>query len=461
MAVDYNLVVIGSSIAGIEAAKTAVSQYARVALIAQDEPWDTMPIALTFLRELANCSSSLQACGLVYRSPQSAHPIVDWPKAAQYLQLLTAQQQAQYSFDRLASLGIDVIAGSGAFQRKPRFGFEVDDRLLTSNAYLLACSNRIRVDSSIVVPFDISNVMLWELESLPQQLAKLQQVKAVTILGDSPQAVAIAQFLAKLGMTVTLSGFAQDQQFDETLMRLLQAQLEIDGVKFSDQIQEVSADLILIAAGETRLDVKKVEQLNLTAARVRWNKERIYTDRYHRANRKVYCCGTSMELGQRAVGHALKLSRVSRSQSNKSLSPVQSTCIPSNPPLVAIGFTETQAQNQYGAKVQVLTKPIDTCLKAQLTGKTTGLCKLVIHPKGRILGGHILAEQADEWASVIELAIQQGMTIEQLVDLMLPSPSFVELLVQMAREYKQQKMRSRLEQYALEEFLSWQRYWGK
>ena len=121
MTVDYDLVVIGASSAGIAAAKTAARYHARVALIQQGETYNALPACLRLLQQAS-----------------AATQPPNFAQLADRLDRLTLQQQAIDSLDGLASLGIDAIADSGAFYRKPRLGFGVGDRRLTARAYLVA-----------------------------------------------------------------------------------------------------------------------------------------------------------------------------------------------------------------------------------------------------------------------------------------------------------------------------------
>jgi pyruvate/2-oxoglutarate dehydrogenase complex dihydrolipoamide dehydrogenase (E3) component len=343
MPVDYNLIVIGSSTAGILAAKTAVQQRARVALVTQDEPWDALPSCLAYLKSLT--------------------PPVDWTQVARYFKLICAQQQAQDSPDRLASLGIDVILGTGSFRRRSgRRTFHVADRVLTAHRYQVATSlpktNPDQDDE-------------WTIANFPTQLAKLANVQHLLVLGSSRSAVALSQALVRLGIAVTLvteTGSILPDTIAPVLVNNIKAQLEADGVKIHTCAPIVKADAVL--------------------------------------------------LGDEA-----------RDSSSASI------ITPTSPTLITLGE-------------QRLTRSMDP----------SGQCQISLKRNGTIVGAQIWHESAEVWAGILGLAIQQKMTIAQLAQLTESSTSAG--LTDLARDYEQQH-RSAIRDYALEEFFSWRRYWGR
>ncbi len=438
MTVEYDLVVIGASSAGIAAAKIAVRYQARVALVQQGEVYNAFPACLKLLQQVS-----------------AARQIPDWPQLAQRLELLTLQQAAIDSFDSLAALGIDVIADSGAFYRKPRLGFGVGDRRLTARAYLVTM-NLAKAD-----PAD------WSLATLPQKLGELADMKQLHIHGASPESVAIAQALARLGIAVTLVDFGVLSGLDDAMVDRLKAQLEADGVRWVTTLPS-STDTAVQFSGQTNADLALAQLgpdgLNLGAAKVRWNRDRIAVDRHDRATRQVYICSSRSPAHSPkhwenqaivATHHALQLPW------GRKPAPLPLTTVLTNPEAVSIGLTEAQAQQQYGKRLVVLAQPLNQCLKAQAIGQTAGFVKLIVRSNGMIVGAHIWADQATEWAPILALAIQQKIPIAAIGQLVFPSPTLAEVLGQMAIEYAGLSRRSDLWRYGLEEFFAWRRYWAK
>ncbi len=438
MTVEYDLVVIGSSSAGIAAAKTAARYQARVALIQQGETYNALPACLRLLQQAS-----------ADRKP------ADFAQLAQRLERLTLQQQAIDSFDGLAALGIDVIADAGAFYRKPRLGFGVGDRHLTSRAYLIAMS------LGAVDQADCS----WE--NFPQKLTQLGDLKQLQIQGASPESVAIAQALARSGMAVTLVELgAWWPCLDDAIGDRLKAQLEADGVRLVTSQSAVDTGVQLSSRTDRCLDINQLGTagLNLGAAQVRWNQDKIFVDRQGRATRKVYICrsrspAASAQLWEKQAialtHHALQLPW------GQKFPPLPITTVLTNPEAVSIGLTEAQAQRQYGKRLVVLAQPLNQSLQAQTMGQTVGMVKLLVRSHGTIVGAHLWGTQATEWAPILALAMQQGIAIGAIGQLAFPSPTLAEILGQMAIEFQFQSRRSDLWRYSLEEFFAWRRYWAK
>jgi hypothetical protein len=84
----------------------------------------------------------------------------------------------------------------------------------------------------------------------------------------------------------------------------------------------------------------------------------------------------------------------------------------------------------------------------------------LVRSNGTIVGAHIWADQATEWAPIVVLAMQQRIPITAIGQLVFPSPSLAEILGQMAIAFQHQSRRSNLWRYGLEEFFAWRRYWA-
>ena len=91
-----------------------------------------------------------------------------------------------------------------------------------------------------------------------------------------------------------------------------------------------------------------------------------------------------------------------------------------NPSIATIGLTEQQARNQgYEVKTSVL--PLENVPRALVNRKTSGVFKLVVdHQTQKILGVHVVAENAGEVIYAATLAVQFGLTADDLKNTMAP-----------------------------------------
>jgi hypothetical protein len=69
-----------------------------------------------------------------------------------------------------------------------------------------------------------------------------------------------------------------------------------------------------------------------------------------------------------------------------------------------------------------------------IDGHTEGFCKLVVdRPSRRILGAHIVGEQAVEVVQIVATAMRSGMPVEHLADVEFAYPTFTSIVGLAAR----------------------------
>lgn len=91
-----------------------------------------------------------------------------------------------------------------------------------------------------------------------------------------------------------------------------------------------------------------------------------------------------------------------------------------SPQVAAVGLTEEQARAQVD-DVRVTTLPASAVPRALVNRETAGLFKLVADAKtDRLLGAHVLAENAGEAIYAATLAVQFRLTVRDLVNTFAP-----------------------------------------
>jgi pyruvate/2-oxoglutarate dehydrogenase complex dihydrolipoamide dehydrogenase (E3) component len=267
---------------------------------------------------------------------------------------------------------------------------------------------------------------------------------------------------------------------DAEVAFLLQAQLEATGVRILTQAmvtqvrqieqkkwvqvgnQAIATDEIVLAMGQQ----PQVESLNLEAAGVQWSSQGVWCNpKLQTTNPRVYVCGNPSagnllpHVAQYEAAIALKNALFfPRYRANYQGIP---TTLTTDPPLARVGLTELEARQRYGKEVLVLRQDFKSLTLAQIRGETTGLCKLVVHRNGSILGAHILGPEASELIAVMALAIRQNLKIEAIADLTTPSPTFSEILNQTAAKWQLHRFKHHsMWQNFLEAWLNFRRSWS-
>ena len=128
MSVDYDLVVIGNSAAGIEAAIAAARLKARVALVVHSlSPAHSSEAACHSLLHIGHSREQLRRLQTfpLWSAPESPCGSMQWEQIQLWMELAATHLEAAHTGAVLASLGIDVIPDQGEFCRKPAPGLSV------------------------------------------------------------------------------------------------------------------------------------------------------------------------------------------------------------------------------------------------------------------------------------------------------------------------------------------------
>ncbi|MBW4690678.1 MAG: NAD(P)/FAD-dependent oxidoreductase [Lyngbya sp. HA4199-MV5] len=493
MPVDYDLVVIGSSVAGIHAAMTAANLKARVALVEQGCAAVGDEFSTRVLTEVGQTLYQMQRAaqlgfwdGLAFPSTTTV-----WEQATHWAKAAELAIADPLSPSVLSAMGIDVLSGCGEFHRKPALGFQVNDRSLRSRAYLLAIEqlpvvvkSSMQQRSSSVTPTlpgidGLATIGSLNASAVLQKLPTSRTLHRLVIIGNDTSGVELAQSLARLGQVVTLIVSTPTILPDEDLEAafLLQAQLEAEGVEVLtgttvtqvrqiDQSKWVQAGNRAIEASEIILTTAPAfdwKPLNLEAANVKMSDSTVIVNaKLQTTNPRIYACRGLVNgayTSQQAIADATIVLKNALFWAIATIPdrPVLSV-IATAPPLARIGYTETSARQRFGKNVVVLRQPFKSLAKAQMQGETTGFCKLLVHRNGTLLGAHIVGSQAEELIAAIALAMQQKLSIQAIADLVLPASSLAEIIHQTAAEWNHLRWQQNTKwQDFLEGFFSWRR----
>ena len=102
-----------------------------------------------------------------------------------------------------------------------------------------------------------------------------------------------------------------------------------------------------------------------------------------------------------------------------------------DPEYAHVGLTEAKARETHDVATAVV--PFGATVRTIIEGRTFGFCKLVADRKThRILGCHVVGEQAVEIAQVAAIAITAGMRVNELARVAVSFPTCSEILVHAA-----------------------------
>ncbi|MBN3885208.1 MAG: NAD(P)/FAD-dependent oxidoreductase [Nostoc sp.] len=472
MTVDYDVVIIGGSLAGYYAALAATQLRAKVALVEPKVDYGfTYHHALTEIAKLAQKLNDAAGFGIHAThtdTSEECHISMAWQEAMLYAQCVASNLKEQHSPAILAAQGVDVIIGSGQFESSPQLAFAINNRLLRARTYLLASSSRPEMPE--IEGLQATGYLT--LSNIWQSLQGGILPKNWVIIGGIPQSIEIAQTLARFGCSVTLVVKHPYvlPHLDPEIAILLQAQLEVEGVRVLTEKSVTQVKLIenkkWIQAGDKAIETDEIlvatgqqpnlESLNLATVGVKWHRRSlVVNDKLQTTNHRIYACGDVIggydfaNIANYEAKIALKNALFFSSLR------VNYRSIPwaifSVPMLAQVGLTEAQAKHEFRRdEVLVLRQYFKTVAAAQLRGETTGMCKLIVLRNGEILGASILGAKAGELINLIALAMSEKIKVKDLANLSPVYPSFSVILEQTAREWNKQKLNSNI---ALQEFL--------
>lgn len=445
---SYDLVVIGSGPAGEKAGAMAAYFDKSVAIVEREtRPGGTVVrrggIPTKTLREAAMYLSSFHrretyGVGIDMSREELVELMRD--RAAQVIELTADAVERNIARHR-----IDVVTGTGSIT--PDGNVDVtsesgDRRVLEAEHVVVATGSRPFRPGNI--PFDDPAVhdsdTILAMKSIPRTLV---------VIGGGPVGVEYASISCALGVEVTLIDAAPRLVpfADAEISAALAAALENDGARFvfdspGSTIERterglevtlptgevITPDQVLFAAGR----VGNTEGLGLEEAGIKTDdRNHILVDDHFQTSRPgVYAAGdivgapalasVSAEQGRIAVSHAFDLGVVDR------LDSVPVYGVYSIPEVGMVGLTEAGAQDK-GHEVAVGRNPFHLNPRSRIAGSQVGLLKLVVDKQDhRLLGVHILGDDAAELVHIGQAAIHAGDPVERFIHTTFNTPTRAE-----------------------------------
>ncbi len=103
--------------------------------------------------------------------------------------------------------------------------------------------------------------------------------------------------------------------------------------------------------------------------------------------------------------------------------------------VASVGLDQAHAASRYD-DVKVSRFFLQASGLAQAYGETEGMVKLIAREStGRVLGALLIAPRATDMVGLLTLAIKQGLTVEQLADMIYAHPTFSETIHEAAEAW--------------------------
>ncbi len=279
----------------------------------------------------------------------------------------------------------------------------------------------------------LTNQSVFDLDEVPERLL---------VVGGGPNGVEAAQAFALLGSRVTLvqRGDRLLPRDDAEMGRLLETYLREDGIdvhlsttlaevwpggagrvavlRQGTKTREVGFDQVLFGIGRR----PNTDGLDLERAGVTYGDQCVFTDEQLRTSAPhIYACGDLLGHDQFSHLAEYEAKLVVRNIAFPGQSTASFRLRPwttfTDPESTHIGQTEEDL-NAAGTTYEVYKQPFAQNDRAITDGDTRGLIKVLTSgPTGKILGVHILCSRSGELAQEWILAMEQGLPLRTIADM--------------------------------------------
>lgn len=441
--VEADICVIGGGSGGLSVAAGAAQMGAKTVLIERGK------MGGDCLNTGCVPSKSLLAAGHAAAAVREAAefgvdagaPRIDGRRVHDHVHGVIAAIAPNDSVERFEGLGVRVIKAHARFV--DRETVEAGGQRVRARRFVIATGS-----SPAVPPIpglaDVSyltNETIFDFNTVPEHLI---------VIGGGPIGLEMAQAHRQLGARVTVLEMAQILPKDDPeLVEVVRRRLDRDGVQIHEGVKVVAAaksetgvavtvasdgqesriegSHVLVAAGRR----PNVNDLDLKQAGIAYSPKGIYVDaRLRTGNRRVYAIGDvagSYQFTHVAGYHA---GVVIKNALFRLPAKADMRCVPwvtyTAPELAQVGMTEALARRHH-SDLRVLKWPYHDNDRAQAERLTDGLVKVIVTPKGHILGAGIVGAAAGELIHTWVLAMSQRVKIGAVAQMIAPYPTLGEI----------------------------------
>jgi NAD(P) transhydrogenase len=437
LAEQYDLIVIGAGPAGEKGASKA-AQYGKSVALIEREPYlggasiNTGTVPSKTLRESALYYSGLRQRGLygIDYSFKDHLTVKDF----MYRERMVVEEEREMIANHIESHHITVIHGDASLKdnHTVRIKSSESEQEISGEIILIATGSRPHHPPEI--PFD--GELIFDSDSI---LNMKQIPKKMAVIGGGVIGTEYASIFTALDIDVTLiepRGTIISFVDSEIRQRLID-RLTVLGLHFvfDDRMTGIEPQgnhvhLILEQGGSKDFDValvaagrqSNVESLGVEHVGVKLgNRGLILVDsNYQTAVPNIYAVGdvigfpaltsTSMEQARVAVVHAFDL------QYKEKIAPFLPLAVYAIPEIATIGLTEDDCKSKNIAYL-VGRAYYENNARGQIIGDVSGMLKLIFSPTDRkLLGTHIIGEQASELIHIASHVMLVGGPIDAFID---------------------------------------------
>jgi dihydrolipoamide dehydrogenase len=376
--------------------------------------------------------------------------------------LLKRTQQVVYSIHekkqligRLRDLGVQVYSEAGPARFVDSNRIELGNgQILEAEKFILCAGGRARRIDFPGSEFALTHSDVWSLKGLPRSLV---------VVGGAATGCQLASIFEAFGVKVTILERGprilglEDEVVSQVIVKSFQQRgvTIISDIETVERIDKGAQGLVLVyRRGGEAIPIEteavilstgwvgNLAELDLQKAGVETVGPYVRVDDFQRTSSPhIFAAGDitgRMMLVQSANYEALTAAENAVLGVGARL---KHQIVPhggfTDPEYGGVGLTETQARKEYEVEVAVV--PYADLDRAVIDGHPMGMCKLIVSQQThRILGAHVVGEQALEVVQIAAAGMAADMWVEQLAELQIAYPTFTSILGLAARRIVRQ-----------------------
>ena len=455
--VKADICVIGAGSGGLSVAAGASQMGADVVLLERGEMGgDCLNYGCVPSKSLLVAGRSAHAVRGGAKFGVNGHePEIDFGKVHAHVHGIIGAIAPHDSEDRFVGLGVNVIREEGRFTGARTI--QAGGKTIEAKWFVVATGSGPAappIPGLDEVEY-LTNETIFERETAPDHLL---------IIGGGPIGIEMAQAHRRLGCKVTVFELFNIMPHDDPeAVDVVRQRLLAEGVDILEEVktrkiakdgngvaitiekdgkeETIRGSDLLVAAGRS----PNLGSLDLGKAGIEFDKKGIKVDGgLKTTNARVFAIGDaagSYQFTHMAGYHAGIVIR--QMLFRMFWSKVDYTAVPwvtyTDPELAQVGKTEKKARED-GDAINILRHPFAENDRAQAERETDGFIKVVVTPKGKILGATIVGPHAGELLLPWVMAVQEGMKIGKMAGIIAPYPTLSEVSKRAAGSYYTPKL---------------------
>ncbi len=454
--VELNLVVLGGGPAGVTAALRAAELGARVTLVERGRLGGTCTNdgcaptrVLARAARLARDTQLFEAYGL-----EAADARIHLDRLLARTRQTVADLHAKKDLvAHLARAGVVVRDGVGeaAFADAHTLVLAGGERLC-ADRFVLCAGGRPRPLSVPGGQLALTHRDVWALQHTPVSMI---------VIGAAATGCQLASVFAALGTRVTLLDLAprilpgEDEAVSAAVTnafarRGISVHTSVTAIERIEHAGDGLRVTLSQPTGQLRIDaacviaatgwVGNADALGLEAAGVATQRGFVTVDAHQRTNQPHIFAAGDITGRVMLVQTAQIEARIAAESAVTGIPLTQpATVVPhggfTDPDYAGVGLTEALAVAQFGDGVVVATVPFARVDRAVIDGRGEGFCKLIVRrDDGRLIGAHVVGEQAVEIVHVAATAMAGELTVGQVAGMAFAYPTYTAVIGQAAAQ---------------------------